>query len=88
LVEHPDPPENGESFSRLGIPQAFGPVIDLPRRRRLQADQVAQQRALAAAAAAHDHEDVAAIDGKRQILLYDEGAVGHRQVFHPDDRLV
>ena len=49
---------------------------------------MAQQGAFAASAAAHDDEDVAAIDHKVEIAHQDEAAVGHRQVAHGDVSLM
>ena len=46
-----------------------------------------QQRALAAAAAAHDDEDVAAADGEIEVALDDEIAIGHVQILDRDMRL-
>jgi hypothetical protein len=54
--------------------------------RRLQADHVAQQGAFAAAAAAHDDEDVPPVDREREIPLDDKTAVRHGQVANDDVR--
>jgi hypothetical protein len=47
---------------------------------------MAQQRALAASAAAHDDEDVAALYHEIEIAHQDKTAVSHRQVAHDDVR--
>ncbi len=47
---------------------------------------MAQKRALATSAAAHNDEDVAALDHEVEIAHQDETAVGHRQVAHDDVR--
>jgi hypothetical protein len=61
------------------------PVIEHPAAgRRLEADQVAQQGAFAAAAATHDNEHIAAAYGEAEIALDDEITVGHGQVLHRD----
>jgi len=46
-----------------------------------------EQRALARAAAAHDDENVAAVDGEVQVALQHEIAVGHGQAVHLDVRV-
>src|SRR5271167_2553992 len=48
---------------------------------------MAQQRTLAASAAAHDDEDVAAPDHEVEIAHQNETAISHRQVSHDDVRL-
>ncbi|MNE18005.1 hypothetical protein D3C80_1110070 [compost metagenome] len=55
--------------------------------RRLQADQVAQQGALAAAAAAHDDEHLAAADGEIEVVLDHLAAVAGAEAFHRENRL-
>ena len=45
---------------------------------------MAQQRALAASAATHDDEDVAAPNNEVEIAHQNETAVRHRQVLHDD----
>jgi hypothetical protein len=46
-----------------------------------------QQGTFAAAAAAHDDEDVALVDREVQVVLNDEIAISHRQVLDYDVRL-
>jgi hypothetical protein len=54
---------------------------------RFEPDQVSQQRALAAAAAAHDDEDVTALDGEDEVALDHKAAIGHGQIPDRDVRL-
>ncbi len=69
LVEH------AELLLQLGAallglrPEVLAVEQHPPGQRRLQADQVAQQGALAAAAAAHDDEHLAARDAEVQVAL-------------------
>ncbi|MNZ89148.1 hypothetical protein D3C78_1080550 [compost metagenome] len=58
-----------------------------PGQRRLQADQVAQQGALAAAAAAHHHEHLAATDAEVEVALDHLAAVAGAEVFHREDHV-
>jgi len=48
---------------------------------------MAQQRAFAAAAAAHNDKDVAFIDREIQVVMDHEVAIGHRQILDDDVRL-
>src|SRR5262249_57590165 len=49
-----------------------------------QPDEVSEQRALPAAAASHDDEDLPARHVEGEVALDDEVAVGHGQVGYPD----
>src|SRR5262249_1402581 len=72
---------------RLGRPEALAVVQHVAAGRVHEADQVAQQRALAAAAAAHDHEDLAGFHREAEVALDHALAVAHVQVAHRDPRL-
>src|SRR4029079_7510755 len=65
-------------------PQGLAVVEDVPLCGVVEADHVPHQRALAAAAVAHDHEDRPARDVELQVALDDPLPVGHRQVAHLD----
>ena len=56
----------------------------LPLRRLVEADQVSQQGALAAPAAAHDDEDIALVDGEGHVAHEHEAAVCHGEIAHGD----
>ena len=62
LVEHAEAAQLLLPRLVVGLPEGNAVVEDVAPAGCLQADQVAQQRALAAAAAAHDDEDLAALD--------------------------
>ena len=66
------------------MPEVRCTVENPPARRRFQADQVAQQRAFSAAAAAHDDKDIRAVDREGKVALQHVAAVGHGQVFNAD----
>ena len=58
----------------------------MPAAGRCRPDQVAHQRALAGAAAAHDHEHVAAADREGEVLHQRPAAERHGQVLDLDVR--
>jgi hypothetical protein len=70
------------------VREALAVVEDLPFARLEETDHVLQERALAAAAAAHDDEDRAARDLEVQVAHEDEAAVGHGEIAHGDVRVV
>src|SRR4029077_15058868 len=86
LVQDSEPPQQTFALLGLGLREVDVSVCDLARRRFLEPDQMTQQRALAASAAAHDDEDVAALHHEIEIAHQHETAVGHRQVAHDDVR--
>src|SRR6185369_10223214 len=69
---------------RIGAREADTVVQHLALQRLVQPDHVAEQRALAAAAAPHDDEDVAAPDGEVQVAHDDDVAVADGQVANLD----
>src|SRR4029077_1518443 len=64
----------------IRFPKGDAVVEHFPVRRLLEPDHVPQQRALAAATAAHDDEYFTALDLDADVAHDDERAVGHRQV--------
>src|SRR5690606_13221484 len=56
------------------------------RQRRLQTNQITQQRRLAATAAAQDHKNITALHLEVGVLLQDHVAPAHRQVDDFDER--
>ena len=85
LEHHAQAAAQAPAHPLVGIVQVRALEQDAPGRRRLQPDHVAQQRALAAAAAAHDRQDLAAAHREVQTLLDDALAVRHRQALDPHD---
>src|SRR6202043_1186594 len=87
LVQDSEPPQQTLPLLRRGPREVYVSVNDFSGGGILEADQMAQQRALAAAATAHDDEDVAAPNNEVEIAHQNETAVRHRQVSHDDVRL-
>ena len=56
-----------------------------PGRRPVEADHVLEQRALAAAGAAEDHEHLAPVDLEGDVVDDDVVAVGRGEILHADD---
>jgi hypothetical protein len=79
LEQYPKPPLQALPVFWCGRPEVLSLDQHLAARRGLQADQMPQQGALAAAAATHDDEDIAAPDGEGEIALDHEVAVRHGQ---------
>src|SRR5208282_3333993 len=84
LVQDSEAPQQTLALFRLGPREVDVSVNDLARGGFLEPDQVAQQRALAASAAAHDDKDIAAPYDEVEITHKHETAIGHRQVTHDD----
>ena len=84
LEQHAETAFQGFLFFRFCLPEAEAVEVHLPLGGRLEADEMAQQRAFAATAAAHDDEDVAAMHREVQVMLDHEVAVGHGEVPHRD----
>src|SRR5262249_61373908 len=80
LEEHAQAPQHGLPLLRGGRGEVRPVVEDLALRRLEQADEMVEQRALAAAAAAHDDAHVSAAYGAVEVPHDDEAAEGHRQV--------
>src|SRR5262249_20371400 len=87
LEEHAEAPQHGFSLFGGGRGEARSVVQDLALRGLEQPDQVVEQRALPAAAAAHDDAHVSAVHGEVEIAHDDEAAEGHRQVPNLDVNL-
>ena len=84
LKEHAESPQLLQPRLLAGLPERRAIVKHIALRRLLQADHVPQQGALAAAAAAHDDEDLAALDLRVNVAHHYKGPVGHRQVANLD----
>ena len=69
---------------RIGRVQVLRAVQDLAGGRCLQADEVAQQGALAATAAARNGQHLAGQHIEREVALHDVVAKGHGQALHAD----
>src|SRR6185369_15282983 len=82
LVEDAEAARQSAPLLGRGAREVLLLVEDLALRRLEQPDQVAQQRALAAAAAAHDHEDLAARDREVEVVHDHARTVRHREVAH------
>ena len=67
-----------------GLPVVFAVVEDVAARRLFQPDHGAQQSALAAAAGAHDHEDLAPLNIEANAVLNDVAAECHVEIAHHD----
>ena len=68
----------------IGSPEIDLSIQDLPLGRGFQADQNSHQGALAAAAAAHDDENVRPVDVKGQVPHNDKIAISHGEIAHRD----
>ncbi len=86
LIEYAETPQPGLALFRLSFGEIEFAVQHFAFGRLDQSNHVPQQRAFAASAAAHDHEDVVRVDFEIQIVHHDEGAERHRQVAHRDGR--
>ena len=84
LVENAEPARHELALLVVGAPERLLVEEDVALGGPEQSDQVPQERALAAAAGAHDDENLAASHGEVQIVLDDEIAVGHGQVHDAD----
>src|SRR5438046_939730 len=84
LVQHPEAAHDPLARLRLRRPEAFAVVEDAAAGGVDEADQVPEQRALAATATAHDHEDLAGPHREVQVALDDARAVPHVEVAHRD----
>src|SRR5438034_1025014 len=84
LVQHPEAAHDPLARLRLRRPEAFAVVEDVAADGVDEADQVPEQRALAATAAAPDHEDLAGPPRYVQVALDDALAVPHVEVAHRD----
>src|SRR2546430_3069115 len=84
LVQHPEAAHDPLARLRLRRPEAFAVVEDAAAGGVDEADQVPEQRALAATAAAHDHEDLAGPHREVQVALDDALAVPPVEVAHRD----
>src|SRR5262249_22028776 len=86
LVEHPEVAQHAGAILLAGAREGFRAVEYLARGRLEQPDHVAEERALAGAAAAHDDEHLAPRDGEGEVVHEDEAPEGHRQALHADVR--
>ena len=86
LVRHPHLHHQPSSLFGAGIPKAEVLVKNAALRRLFQPYHVPQQGAFATAAAAHDNENIAPIDGEVHVALDNHIAIGHGQVGHGDVR--
>jgi hypothetical protein len=84
LVEHAEGLEQAAARGEIGGGERPAGELHLARHRRMQADQMAEQRALAATAAADDEEDLAALDGEVDVLQHDAPVIAALQAGHRD----
>src|SRR5262249_4888004 len=84
LEEHPEASQHGFPLLGGGLGEARSVVQDLALCRLEQPDQVVEQGALPAPAAAHDDAHVSAVHGEVEIPHDDEAAERHRQMAHLD----
>ena len=85
LVHHAELAQQAESVLALGGHDVLAVEEDPARGRPVEADHDLQKRALPAARTAEDHEDLAAPDLERDVLLDHVVAVGDRDVLDRDD---
>src|SRR6202041_1618186 len=74
LIQHAEMPQHLLALLGLALGEIEIPVPDFALGRLDQSQHVAEQGAFAAAAAAHDYEDVAMIYGEVYILHHHEGS--------------
>jgi hypothetical protein len=84
LKQYAHAPDHFLPFGRIGFGEVFIAIEDLSLGRFVEADEMAQQGAFAAAAAAHDNKNVTMVDGKIKVTHQNETAVSHCQIAHGD----
>src|SRR2546427_747816 len=86
LVEQSEASHQPLALRRRHLPKASAGALvgDRPPGGFLKADQVPEQRALAAATPSHDDEDLPLVHGEVEVLHHDRVAVGHGEVAHRD----
>src|SRR5262249_40113970 len=87
LVEHPEAAEHAGPFLLAGAREGLRSVEYLARGRLQEPDHVAEQRALAGAAAAHADEHLAAREGEGGVVQAHEAHEAQRRAWHADVRL-
>ena len=87
MKEHAETPPHFGDLALVHRGDFFAEDFDRARIWFHHADDVAQQRALAAAAPAHDHEGLAALDLEREVVDHAAFAEFSDQVFRFDDWL-